>query len=122
MDETGEPTKPDCKAVNEILGRIGDKWTIQVLVSLIWGPRRFNEVKRQVGGISQQMLTRTLRQLERDGMAERIVRPSRPPHVEYALTPFGHSLSETVKPVADWASMHQSKIESNRIQYDALND
>jgi len=119
MDVTASHTQADCRGVSEILGRVGDKWTIQVVVALYLGSLRFNGIKRQVGGISQQMLTRTLKTLERDGMVERTVRPSTPPQVEYTLTPLGHSLSETVRQLADWAATHHRQIEENRLGYDS---
>ena len=118
MDVTGTPAGADCKGVSEILSRVGDKWTIQVVVTLRAGSQRFNAIKRQVGGISQQMLTRTLKTLERDGMVERTVRHSTPPQVEYTLTPLGHSLSETVRQLADWAAENRQNIEENRLSYD----
>lgn len=117
MDVTSGPGA-DCRGVSDILSRVGDKWTIQVVVALRAGALRFNGIKRQVGGISQQMLTRTLKTLERDGMVERTVRHSTPPQVEYTLTPLGHSLSETVRHLADWAAAHRGKIEDSRLQYD----
>ncbi|MBW6423929.1 helix-turn-helix transcriptional regulator [Rhizobium sp. XQZ8] len=124
MDVTAKQpiTKPphaDCRAVSEILSRVGDKWTIQVVVSLMPGPQRFNGLKRNVSGISQQMLTRTLKTLERDGMVERVVHPSTPPQVEYTLTRLGHSLAETSHQLALWAAAHQGEIADNRLQYDA---
>ena len=124
MDVTAKPpiVKPahaDCRAVSEILSRVGDKWTIQVVVALMPGPLRFNEVKRRVGGISQQMLTRTLKTLERDGMVERVVHPSTPPQVEYTLTRLGHSLAETAHQLALWAAAHQGDIAGHRQKYDA---
>lgn len=118
MDMTAAPTGACCSGVGEILNRVGDKWTIQVVVSLRTGPRRFNGIKRQIGGISQQMLTRTLKTLERDGMVERTVRHSSPPQVEYTLTPLGLSLSDTVRQLAYWAVEHRGEIENNRVQYD----
>src|ERR1700712_2311292 len=85
MDVTSLPTVGNgCRAVSEILNRVGDKWTVQVVVALYDHPRRFNELKRQVNGISQQMLTRTLKTLERDGLASRTVMTRTPPQVEYA--------------------------------------
>jgi len=119
MDMTAKPAGTDCRAVSEILSRVGDKWTIQVVVALRSGSKRFNAIKRHVGGISQQMLTRTLKTLERDGMVERSVRHTTPPQVEYTLTPLGHSLSETAKHLADWAAAHQRVIAGHRLQYDA---
>lgn len=118
MDVTTKPAGTDCKAVSEILSRVGDKWTIQVVVALMSGSRRFNGIKRYVSGISQQMLTRTLKTLERDGMVERTVHHSTPPQVEYTLTPLGHSLAETAHQLAHWAAAHQLEIEGNRLQYD----
>ncbi|MFD2262895.1 winged helix-turn-helix transcriptional regulator [Lacibacterium aquatile] len=108
-----------CRGVSEILSRVGDKWTILVVVAIQSGSLRFNGIKRQVHGISQQMLTRTLKALERDGMVERTVHPSTPPQVEYTLTPLGHSLSDTVRKLADWAAGHHGVIEDNRHRYDA---
>ncbi|CDN53674.1 Transcriptional regulator, HxlR family [Neorhizobium galegae bv. officinalis bv. officinalis str. HAMBI 1141] len=119
MDVTVSHAEADCRGVSEILSRVGDKWTIQVVVSLRLGARRFNELKRQVGGISQQMLTRTLKTLERDGLVDRTVHHSTPPQVQYTLTPLGHSLSETVRQLAEWAVTHRGTIEDNRLQYDA---
>lgn len=118
MDMTVKPAGADCRAVSEILSRIGDKWTIQVVVALRSGSHRFNEIKRRVGGISQQMLTRTLKALERDGMVDRNVRHTTPPQVEYALTPLGHSLSESARRLADWAAAHREAIADNRLRYD----
>lgn len=119
MDVTATHTRGDCRAVREILSRIGDKWTIQVVVALRSGALRFNEVKRQVDGISQQMLTRTLKTLERDGMVERTVRDSTPPQVIYALTVLGYSMSDTARQLADWAADNHMTIEQNRDRYDA---
>src|ERR1044071_6505334 len=82
----------DCRAVSEVLARVGDKWTILVVGELGNGPRRFSEIRRALGSISQRMLTLTLRSLERDGLAKRTVFPTVPPKVEYALTPLGRSL------------------------------
>ncbi|WP_339763905.1 helix-turn-helix domain-containing protein [uncultured Hoeflea sp.] len=118
MDVTAKPAAADCRRVSEILSRVGDKWTIQVVVALRAGSQRFNAIKRGIGGISQQMLTRTLKTLERDGMVKRTVRPATPPQVEYTLTPLGQSLAETVRHLANWAEAHTEEIKSNRIDYD----
>ncbi len=107
-----------CRGVTDILGLIGDKWTVQVVVALRDRPRRFSALKRHVEGISQQMLTRTLKALDRDGMVERTVRSSTPPQVDYALTPLGRSLSEAVRQLADWAIEHRSIIRDNRLRHD----
>lgn len=110
---------PDCRAVGELLGRIGDKWTVLVVQSLVAGPCRFNQLKREIGGISQQMLTRTLKALERDGMVVRTVRPTVPPQVRYELTELGHSLAKPVLALAEWTFAHLSVIHANRATYDA---
>lgn len=121
MDMTAPPdaTSMDCGGVSEILNLIGDKWTVQVVVALRYQPRRFNEIKRHIGGISQQMLTRTLKTLERDGMVERTVRPSMPPQVTYALTELGCSLSGPLRQLAEWALQQRAVIHENRLRYDA---
>lgn len=109
----------DCRGVSDILARVGDKWTVLVVMSLHEQPRRFNDIKRRVGGISQQMLTRTLKMLERDGMLTRNVHATTPPQVEYALTPLGHSLAEPVRGLGDWAQAHLATINAHRAAYDA---
>ncbi len=109
----------DCRRVSEILNRVGDKWTMQVVVVLRDQPRRFNDLKRQLDGISQQMLTRTLKMLERDGMVERSVRGTSPPQVDYTLTALGRSLSEPVRQLAQWALAHLETVHDNRLRYDA---
>jgi DNA-binding HxlR family transcriptional regulator len=109
----------DCRSVSEILQRVGDKWTVLVVMSLKAKPLRFNDIKRAIGGISQQMLTRTLRILERDGMVSRTVYPTVPPQVEYALTDLGHSLSEPVMQLGQWAQANLGVIHDNRQRYDA---
>jgi DNA-binding HxlR family transcriptional regulator len=108
-----------CLGVSEVLGRVGDKWTVQVVVALHAGPRRFNDMKRHVVGISQQMLTRTLKLLERDGMLARTVHASTPPQVEYALTELGRSLSQPLQQLAEWAIAHRTAIHESRLRYDA---
>jgi DNA-binding HxlR family transcriptional regulator len=115
---TPSPLHKDCRKVGEILGRIGDKWTVLVVMSLRERRMRFNEIKRTVGGISQQMLTRTLKGLERDGMASRTVYPTVPPQVEYELTELGHSLSEPVMELGSWALQNLPQIERHRALYD----
>ncbi len=111
-------SNPDCRAVSELLSRVGDKWTVLIVKSLEGKSCRFNELKREIGGISQQMLTRTLRTLERDGMVERIVHPTVPPSVEYRLTELGQSLSVPVMALADWTFAHLPEIHANRAAYD----
>lgn len=112
----------NCRRVSEILNRVGDKWSMQVIVVLRDGPRRFNDLRRQVAGISQQMLTRTLKVLERDGVVERTVRATSPPQVDYALTPFGRSLAEPVRQLAMWALANLDTLYDNRARYDAANE
>lgn len=112
-------THPACARVNEMLGRIGDKWTILAISMLMEKPRRFNELKRLIGGISQQMLTRSLRFLERDGLITRKVYPTIPPQVEYSLTPLGHSISAPMMQMATWVIAHLPEIEANRAAHDA---
>ncbi|MDE1149884.1 MAG: helix-turn-helix domain-containing protein [Azospirillaceae bacterium] len=105
--------------MSEVLNRVGDKWTVQVVVALREQPRRFNDIKRQVAGISQQMLTRTLKTLERDGMVSRTVCPTTPPQVEYALTALGQSLAVPVRQLAEWARANLAAIHDNRVRYDS---
>lgn len=120
MDETVLPTDhADCRQISEILGRVGDKWTVLIIVALFERALRFNEVKRAVNGISQQMLTRTLKNLERDGMVLRTVHPTVPPQVEYALTPLGRSLSDPVIQLGQWARLNLTAIQGHRAEYDA---
>ena len=96
MTATAHPLHQDCQKVSQILARIGEKWSMLVVMLLRDGPRRFNDIKRNTGGISQQMLTRTLRGLERDGIVTRTIFPTSPPQVEYSLTELGRSMSEPV--------------------------
>ena len=108
----------DCRAVSSILSRVGDKWTVLIVVLLGDGPKRFNEIKRMVGGISQRMLTFTLRGLERDGLVTRTVFPTTPQRVEYELTKLGSTLWEAVEPLGSWARDHVSEILTSRKQFD----
>lgn len=103
------------------MGRIGDRWTLRILLALRDGPRRFNQLRRDVEGVSQQMLTRTLKMLERDGMATRTVHPSVPPQVEYALTPLGASLADEGHRLGAWAIDRLQEIDAHRALYDAAN-
>ncbi|HWT58785.1 MAG TPA: helix-turn-helix domain-containing protein [Rhizobium sp.] len=97
---------------------MGDKWTIMAITMLAERPRRFNELKRLIGGISQQMLTRTLKALERDGMVTRKVYPTIPPQVEYSLTDLGHSLAAPLLQLAMWVLDHLGEIEAHRASHD----
>ncbi|WP_230531294.1 winged helix-turn-helix transcriptional regulator [Microvirga roseola] len=108
----------DCRIVTEILSQIGDKWSVQVVVQLGEGPRRFNELRRVVDGISQRMLTLTLRGLERDGLVTRTVYPTIPPRVDYELTGLGCSLLKTVRELGMWAVANRDEILEARRRYD----
>jgi DNA-binding HxlR family transcriptional regulator len=116
---SSEIVSTHCRKLSSILSILGDKWTVMIVMVLIERPRRFNEIKRTVGGISQQMLTRTLKALERDGMISRTVRPTVPPQVEYALTDLGQSLAAPLHALGLWASDHLDIIEGNRLSFDA---
>jgi DNA-binding HxlR family transcriptional regulator len=111
----------DCRGVASILARVGDKWSVFVIMLLGNGPRRFNEIKRMVGGISQRMLTLTLRGLERDGLVTRTVFPTIPPRVDYELTDLGRGLWQPVEALGKWARDHQSEIEGARTRFDGRN-
>jgi DNA-binding HxlR family transcriptional regulator len=108
----------DCRAVASVLARVGDKWSVLVIMLLGEGPRRFNELKRMIGGISQRMLTLTLRGLERDGLITRTVYPTIPPRVDYELTDLGRGLWKPVEALGKWAHEHQSEIENARATFD----
>ncbi|WP_024512413.1 helix-turn-helix domain-containing protein [Bradyrhizobium sp. ARR65] len=112
----------DCRAVAPILARVGDKWSVLVIMMLRDGPRRFNEIKRLIDGISQRMLTLTLRGLERDGLVTRTVFPSIPPRVDYELTDLGRGLSKPVIALGQWAIEHRREIEAARARFDGRND
>jgi DNA-binding HxlR family transcriptional regulator len=109
----------DCRAVSEVLSRIGDKWTVLVVGVLGDGPRRFNEIRRSLGSISQRMLTLTLRGLERDGLVTRTVFPTIPPRVDYELTRLGRSLLDPVNGLGLWARRNRAAIEAARRRFDA---
>jgi len=107
-----------CHTVTEILSRVGDKWSVQVVVQLGGGPKRFNELRRSVTGISQRMLTLTLRGLERDGLVTRTVYPTIPPRVDYQLTGLGCSLLKTVRGLGEWAIQNRDEILAARRRFD----
>ncbi len=109
----------DCRAVSEVLSRVGDKWTILVVSDLGAGPKRFNEIRRALGSISQRMLTLTLRGLERDGFVTRTVFPTIPPRVVYELTKLGRSLLGPVSGIGLWARQNRAAIEAARQRFDA---
>ena len=111
-------THPGCGKVKEVLSRLGDKWTVLAISMLIEQPRRFNELKRLIGGISQQMLTRTLKGLERDGLVTRKVHPTIPPQVEYSLTELGRSLALPLMQLTFWILDNMNAIEVHREAHD----
>jgi DNA-binding HxlR family transcriptional regulator len=112
------PASEDCRNVSSILARVGDKWSVLIVVLLGDGPKRFNEIRRMVGGISQRMLTFTLRGLERDGLVTRTVFPTTPQRVDYELTKLGGTLWKAVEPLGSWARTHVSEILASREQFD----
>ncbi|MBC2887072.1 helix-turn-helix transcriptional regulator [Ochrobactrum sp. CM-21-5] len=109
-----------CRAVTDILSRVGDKWTVLVVSYLGNCPMRFNELRRTVDGISQKMLTTTLRNLERDGFVSRTVFPTIPPKVEYALTELGRDLLRPVRGLGEWAIANEAKVMMARARYDTF--
>ncbi|MGW2230658.1 winged helix-turn-helix transcriptional regulator [Streptomyces formicae] len=124
----GEPvisceTPQDECGVRDVLDRLGDKWSVYVVVELASGVLRFKELQRRIhGGISQRMLTLTVRRLERDGLVKRTVYPTIPPQVEYELTEMGHSLTHLVKALADWSIAHRPAIAAARASYDEIQE
>jgi DNA-binding HxlR family transcriptional regulator len=108
----------DCRKVSQVLARVGDKWSVLIVMLLGGGSRRFNEIKRMVGGISQRMLTLTLRGLERDGLVTRTVTPTIPPRVDYELTDLGHSLLVPVRALGGWAVANMAQIDAARERFD----
>jgi DNA-binding HxlR family transcriptional regulator len=110
----------DCRAIGDVLARVGDKWSVLVVTRLGEGPLRFNELRRAIGGISQRMLTLTLRGLERDGLVTRTAYPTIPPRVDYALTPLGRDLLEPVSALGAWALRNQAKIAKARERFDGV--
>jgi DNA-binding HxlR family transcriptional regulator len=104
--------------MGEVLARVGDKWTVQVIVELGEGPLRFNELRRTISGVSQRMLTLTLKNLERDGLVSRTVTASVPPRVDYALTDLGRSMLGPVRALGEWAADHIPQMDAARVRYD----
>jgi len=112
------PETGDCLATRQILDRIGDKWSLYIVAMLAHGPRRFNELKRGIDGISQRMLTLTLRGLERDGLVTRTMYPTIPPRVDYELTDMGQTLLTPVMALVNWANDNQVAIADARQRFD----
>src|SRR5271155_6066287 len=107
-----------CLAVREVLNRVGDKWSVLIVQLLADGPKRFSELRRAVEGISQRMLTLTLKGLERDGLGTRTVYPTIPPRVEYELTDLGRTLRKPIQTLARWAQDNREHIQLARYRYD----
>ncbi|WP_160050531.1 helix-turn-helix domain-containing protein [Nocardiopsis sp. FR4] len=118
LDPCGESDHPDC-GIRDVLDRVGDKWSVLVIVELARGPRRFRQLQRAIDGISQRMLTLTVRRLERDGLVLRTVYPTVPAQVDYRLTETGVSLTHLVRALADWSLKHRDTIARARRAYDA---
>jgi DNA-binding HxlR family transcriptional regulator len=120
-----KPTHPklteECQTISALLSRIGDKWSVLVVSLLGRGQLRFSALRRQIDGISQKMLTTTLRSLERDGFVTRTVFPTTPPQVEYELTELGRDLLNPVGALADWALQNQARVDQAREKFDGKN-
>ena len=108
----------EAKEVRQILDLIGDKWSLLIIAMLERGTRRFMELRRDIGPISQRMLTRTLRQLEHDGLVIRSVYPTIPPRVDYTLTPLGQTLLDATQPLVQWAIAHRGEVFTARKRYE----
>ena len=117
LQPCGLPEHPDC-GIRDVLDRIGDKWSVLAIVELSSATRRFRELQRSIHGISQRMLTLTLRRLERDGLVRRTVHPVVPPRVDYDLTPLGESLLDAVAPLVTWTRGHRDEIARARAAFD----
>lgn len=120
--ETHDLENTDCQKVSQVLARVGEKWSVLIIMLLNSGPRRFTEIRRAVNGISQRMLTLCLRGLERDGLVKRTVYSVMPPRVEYELTPLGQSLTEPVIALGTWARDHIKEIDAAREAFDGATD
>lgn len=108
----------ECPKISQVLARIGEKWSVLIIIMLAERPRRFSELKRAIGGISQRMLTLSLRGLERDGLVKRTVHPVVPPRVDYELTPLGRSLHTPVSALGEWARSHLAELDAARETFD----
>lgn len=104
----------ECRMIGDVLARVGDKWTVLVVTFLGDGPKRFSELQRAVAGISQKMLTTTLRNLERDGFCTRTVFPTVPPRVDYELTKLGRDLLVPIRTLVDWTVANRQRLEAAR--------
>src|SRR5688572_68279 len=117
-----DPTSPVCRTISTLLSRIGDKWTVLVVQTLREGPRRVNELRREIASVSQRMLTLTLRNLERDGIVSRTVTPSIPPRVDYGLTELGRSLQKPICGLTTWAMDNVDSIHAAQARFDDAQD
>ena len=109
----------NCRRISALLQRIGDKWTVLVVGELGGGPKRFSEIRRALGSISQKMLTTTLRALERDGFVSRTVFPTVPPRVDYELTALGRDLLKPIGALAEWTLKNADRVEKAQVKFDA---
>jgi DNA-binding HxlR family transcriptional regulator len=119
MSLSNKHVRGECLAVREVLNRVGDKWSVQVVALLGDGKKRFSELRRAIEGISQRMLTLTLKGLERDGLITRTMYPTIPPRVEYELTKLGRSLLIPIIGLGGWAAQNRERIQTARERYDA---
>jgi DNA-binding HxlR family transcriptional regulator len=122
VTELIEVDHSNCRRVAPILARVGDKWSILTVMNLAGGSKRFSELRRGIDGISQRMLTLTLRGLERDGFVARTVTPSIPPRVDYELTTLGRSLCEPVMALGGWVQANLDVIDAARAVFDARSE
>ena len=111
------PSHDDCRALADLLARVGDKWTVMVVGALSHGPLRYNQVRRMVEGISQRMLTLTLKGLEEDGLVSRTMFPTIPPRVDYELTDLGRTLITPLLSLYEWVIEHRGEMEASRRRF-----
>ncbi|WP_460083237.1 winged helix-turn-helix transcriptional regulator [Roseibium sp. LAB1] len=112
---------PRCVPVRRLLQTVGSKWCSLVVAHLEYEPRRFSDLKRSIGGVTQKSLTATLRELEKDGLVNRVVTPSIPPRVDYSLTPLGRTLLAPLKALTDWAIENEAAVSSARERFEQEN-
>jgi DNA-binding HxlR family transcriptional regulator len=117
-----DPSNPICRTISTLLSRVGDKWTALIVQTLGDGPRRFNELRREIPSVSQRMLTLTLRNLERDGLVSRTVTPSIPPRVDYELTDLGYSLQKPISGLVQWSMDNVGAIHAAQARFDGEHD
>jgi DNA-binding HxlR family transcriptional regulator len=118
-ERSGSSSEPSACRAREVLQRVGDKWSVYVIDLLGQDTKRFSELHRAIDGITARMLTVTLRGLERDGIVTRTIHPVIPPRVEYALTPLGQTLLDTIGRLVSWTDSHLPEIDAARAAYDA---